>query len=101
MQNIPDIGPIANGVIPNEQMIPIFIETLQKFNAEKAKEHDALFQKMLKAGSGYDDFSTDMLMKLYDDLNQCAPENMFFGLNPDAIPFGSKLEYGFWKETLM
>lgn len=101
MKNIPEIGAIVTGVMPNEQMIPIFIETLQKFNAEKAKEHDTLFQKMLKAGSGYDDFSTDMLMKLYDDLNQCVPENMFFGLNPDAILFGSKLEYGFWKEKSM
>lgn len=95
MKNIPSVGPVCSGVKDLKSIIPIFIEQLEKYNVEKANQHQKVFAKTISSIHDCEDFLLSTLYQIYDDLNECAPDDLYFGINHDTLS-KNVMEYGFW-----
>lgn len=88
----PQIGTVYNGLVFHSTLIPILINELSKYNAEKAKFYDKHYST-----SNDDDSNEQTVSSLFNDLNEIAGEGHYFGSKPD-VKNGISFDYGFWKK---
>jgi hypothetical protein len=94
---------VIHGTHRNEDLIPSFMEVINIFDPEKAKELKAKYPEMEKAlkdleenedTNYFESEESDYILNevLFDVLDSFAPENYYFGSHP-----GDGSDFGFWK----
>ena len=94
---------VIHGTHRNEDLIPSFMEVINIFDPEKAKELKAKYPEMEKACKDleesedtnyFESEESDYLLNevLFDVLDSFAPANYYFGSHP-----GDGSDFGFWK----
>ena len=94
------IGTVSHGTMRSEDVIPTFIDTLAELDSECAKNIVSEY-KFDSATFDFNSEDADWLSeKLFDALNEYAPEYCYFGAHP-----GDGSDFGFWLcedfETMM
>lgn len=87
----PQIGTVYNGLVFHTTLIPILINELSKYNADKAKSYEEHYST-----SNDDDSNEQTVSSLFNDLNEIAGEGQYFGSKPDEEN-GISFDYGFWE----
>ncbi len=95
------VGTVIHGTLLPEDLLLAFMEALETLDGERAngirKEYAEVFKTISGDRSIADgDYQLTMdaaecLGTLYDALNACAPEGLFFGSHP-----GDGGDFGFW-----
>ena len=94
---------VIHGTHRNEDLIPSFMEVINIFDPEKAKELKAKYPEMEKAlkdleenedTNYFESEERDYILNevLFDVLDSFAPANYYFGSHP-----GDGSDFGFWK----
>ena len=94
---------VIHGTHRNEDLIPSFMEVINIFDPEKAKELKAKYPEMEKACKDleesedtnyFESEESDYLLNevLFDVLDSFAPANYYFGSH-----IGDGSDFGFWK----
>jgi hypothetical protein len=91
MNNQPYIyGSVSSGTLVTEELVDAFLDALDYLNPDYAKE----------LRSDYDNYAPDALdeflhEKLFEALDECAPEGYYFGAHE-----GDGADFGFWEVPL-
>lgn len=90
------LGTISHGTMREEDLIPCFADVLRKLAAKANRPEDfaALLQEAGAYAEGVKDETIDpldILVDLFDALNEFAPEGCYFGAHE-----GDGSDYGFW-----
>lgn len=91
----PEPGSVSTGTLRNEDLIPRFLEVLDRYAPAKAKELLDLYPNTLENlddEDDADDFARGMLLHdLFEALDEIAPEGYSFGAHE-----GDGADFGFW-----
>jgi hypothetical protein len=85
------MGTVSHGTMRNEDLIPAFVTALKDIDKDKAAEFENDLPEDRKLDWNSED-ADDMLERLFDALNEQAPDGCYFGAHP-----GDGCDYGFWK----
>lgn len=91
-----EIGTVSHGTMREEDLIPCFAELLEELakEANRLEDFAALLQEAGAYAEGIKDETIDpldILVDLFDALNEFAPEGCYFGAHE-----GDGSDYGFW-----
>ena len=91
-----ELGTILHGTMREEDLIPCFADVLRELAAKANRPEDfaALLQEASAYAEGVKDETIDpldILVDLFDALNEFAPEGCYFGAHE-----GDGSDYGFW-----
>lgn len=91
------IGSISSGTMRPEDLIPVFLSTLEDLDPERAKqiredkENKLVFEWLDDTDNDKPEAADYLLDELFDALNEYAPPYFYFGSHPD-----DGADYGFW-----
>jgi hypothetical protein len=103
MKKVAEMGSVSHGTMREEDLIPTFLEKLKELDPQRAqtlKEECDKLELEQPAGYGQSYYTEEskedaswVLIELFDALQECAPEDYYFGSHP-----GDGADYGFWQE---
>lgn len=89
-----ELGSISHATHRNEDLIPVFIETLERLDTDKKYSDTIKEGKEIIDKEDWDSENTDDFLNedLFEALNDFAPPNAYFGAHP-----GDGSDFGFWE----
>lgn len=90
------IGTVSHGTMRPHDLIPVFLDTLVRVAPAHAHQLPAGLVHAALDASSYSTWwdseeASDLLHRLFDMLDEHAPEGHYFGAHP-----GDGADYGFW-----
>jgi len=85
------LGTLIAGTMRAEDLIPTFLDEIERLDPDRAKEIQRTYGDVIDASDYESEDAAWLLDKLFDTLEELAPEGFYFGAHP-----GDGADYGFW-----
>lgn len=88
-----ELGSISSGTMRPEDLIPAFLSEIERLDAKRGAELRSTYSDVIEADDYDSEDAAWLLDKLFDTLEELAPEGFYFGAHP-----GDGADYGFWPD---